>query len=228
MQKNRNKKPESRIPRVNHKNQTDIISQDYRICKGKIICGYCNYKMDLIKTGNPYYKCISGRFLTETTCSKDHAVIREIEKLIRDIINSLEILFITNMKQYRKYPKYEEADTGILKKLESELLYLKLQKAKIYENYYSHKLSLSEYQLRTVYYSDQIKRLELSVKQLDYIIDNQLNLQGDIKFNRIPDNENSQELKMKFYGSILTAVCFFDSCHIEIVFNLCDEFRTVI
>ncbi len=199
--------------------KNDRFEGEHGILFGKLRCGYCKYKMDLVKGKKAYYKCISPRFIMNARCSNEHAVVGELEDIILLLFSSLTKLLISNVNMWeinlqRRYIVGKSPNKKIKGKWD-ELKRLKLQEARVYEKYRNCSLDLEAYISKKGRYLAQKNEINETIKQNERVIENQ----------EEKSNYRMKEHIKELVSLMVETIYFYDSKHIEVVFNLKNEFE---
>lgn len=237
-----------------------IENKSEYIIKGKITCGCCNYKMDLIKTNNPYYRCNSHRFILNSQCTQEHVAVNALQattfyiiKFFTDIfqLNGIENSIknsrdrkpsINNIKDYNLVKNYRIEGSA---NADKSIKYLKLQEVKNYEKFKNNRITQEEYQLNKEKNKRKLEELYEVIKiktkiqvesktdqglpqQLESQLQPETRVEGEGKSYYYSESNPSEEIMMQFFHSILTTIYVYDNHHIEIIWNIRDEWVSVI
>ena len=181
--------------------EKDRKSNSSLILTGKMRCGYCNYPMDLIKGKNYYYKCISRRFIINSLCSCDHAIVSVLEDIIISSIQQLGKLFLTNPDKYTKCIQKTNLDVinsdEKIKVMKDVIKRLKLQEARDYEKYRNGLMKMNEYVFNKQKIKVGKKEKLKEIEQLKGKIQYQENEKEENKTEENKTEENKTEEKYK-------------------------------
>lgn len=174
--------------------------------------------MDLIKAKNPYYQCISRRFLPQAACSREHADALQIDYLTALILLKFKRLFSQSTCRYDKSINNNSENNSTRTKTETrlrtELKQIKLKEMRSYEKYKNSLLSNEEYRKKKTDFC--LRKNEI------YQILEQMNCQETPS----EKEEDSAEQVRKLANVWIKNIYFYDKNRIEIVFHLHDGIVT--
>jgi hypothetical protein len=140
---------------------------------GKVVCGHCNRRMKLVRTGRPFFRCDSPKSNTGLGCYDEKVRVTELEKILLAAVK-LEAEKALALNEWRgkskkSTPSEQSANMAERKRLDTNIALLERRGVALYEEFAEGKICKDSYVLEKSKNSANLEALQADVAKLNLV-----------------------------------------------------------
>lgn len=203
---------------------------------GKVKCGVCRHTMRRSNStpAMVYYYCESHQYVADSNCTKDRIPESSLIQTVLSVIHTQMEVMLDMEQLFNRVKKQSHNDisdmTEQIRQLKAALSKLRASKVNAYEKYKDGTLDRDSYASRKVDISNQIKKAEARIVELEATLQSsyQVNGQPYSIIESFKRYEGFTELSKEMVDELINCIYVYGSGAIEIVWNHMDEYIRIV